>query len=335
MSFPIHSVHLRQYPPDWSGEVFVCDVDRTYLDTRFSSLKSLARIPFETAVDKRTIAGMAALLKEVRRGPDETSRHTPLYFVSASPAQLRRVIERKMLLDGVEFDGTTFKDWTRVIRRGRLRKLREQLGYKLAALLTSRQGLPPGAQEILLGDDLEIDALAYSLYADILAGRIPLSRLPGILQRNGVARDDARAIAGLKVQVGNMAGVRRALIRLERSENPEALLGFWPHVVPCLGAFQMALALWDQGSVSAQGALRVAAAMRAKGRPAEAVEEQLRDLRRRGLLGERQAQEMAQALLVRGLAQLKGPLPAVDPAWQAVVARDEGRPWTPGRFRGG
>ena len=183
---PIDRLNQREYPEGWVGDVFVCDIDRTYLATRFSSLKGMARIPFEFAVDKVAIDGMTTLLKEVRRGPDEMSRQTPLYFVSASPAQLRPVIERKMLLDGLEFDGTTFKDWVRVVFSGRLKRFREQLGFKLTALLSARGDLPAGARETLIGDDHESDALAFVIYADVIAGRLRGDALLQTLERHGV-----------------------------------------------------------------------------------------------------------------------------------------------------
>ena len=147
MSFPIDRASYRDYPAEWKGSVFVCDIDRTYLATRLSSYKGMMRVPFEAAVDKIAIDGMRPLLREIRRGPRSRSRHTPLYFVSASPAQLRPVIERKMLFDGLEFDGTTFKDWLGVVRSGRLGRFREQVGFKLTALLTARRELPAGAGE--------------------------------------------------------------------------------------------------------------------------------------------------------------------------------------------
>ncbi|MFH1466542.1 MAG: phosphatase domain-containing protein, partial [Pseudomonadota bacterium] len=218
MRFPVHTVHRRVFEDGFEGEVLTCDVDRTYLDTRFSSLKGIARVAFEGALDKVTIAGMAQLLKEVRRGPGEVSRHTPIYFVSGSPAQLRGVIERKLLLDGVEFDGTSFKDWTGLLKHGRFSGLKRQLAFKLAALLGNRSLLPPGAREILVGDDLEVDPLVYALYADILAGRLPPAHLPAVLQRHGVSAGEAEGLLGLKLRAGNQpGGVRRALIRLERS----------------------------------------------------------------------------------------------------------------------
>ena len=56
--------------------------------------------------------------------------------------------------------------------RGRWRSLREHLGYKLGELLESRKTGPAARREVLFGDDWESDPLIYSMYADILAGRL-------------------------------------------------------------------------------------------------------------------------------------------------------------------
>ena len=178
--------------------MFIADIDRTYLSTRFSSLRGMARIPFEGAAQKRDIEGMARLIREIRRGPGERSRDTPLYFVSASPKQLRPVIERKMGLDGISFDGTTFKDWGRVLRRAKFRRLKEQVGFKMTALMTGRAATPEGAHEILLGDDLETDPVTYAIYADALAGRIPIRDLIRVLRLNGVGEGDAEDIMRMR-----------------------------------------------------------------------------------------------------------------------------------------
>lgn len=268
MTFPLDRADQRQYEAGWSGDVVVCDIDRTYLNTRFSSLGGLGRIPFEFAVDKRDIPGMAALLRELRRGPEPRSRHTPLYFVSASPPQLRSVIERKMLMDGVEYDGTIFKGWRAVLRSGRLGRLKEQVGFKVTALLTGRSSRPRGAREILIGDDLEKDALAFCLYADILAGRIDIDAVPRILMTLGVSRPDAWGIVDIKKLLADQPdGVRRIYIRLERHEASH-FAEFAPHVVCCRDALEMAESMRDEGCVSADGVERVA-----------------RDLERRGSAG--------------------------------------------------
>ena len=78
MSFPIDKVVYRALDPSFSGHVVVADIDRTYLATRFSSLRGIVRIPFEEAIDKQDIAGMARLFREIRRGPGARSRETPI-----------------------------------------------------------------------------------------------------------------------------------------------------------------------------------------------------------------------------------------------------------------
>ena len=329
MTFPLSSVNERTFDPDWSGEVFVCDIDRTYLYTRFSSLQGLAQIPFEFAVDKRDIEGMAPLLREVRRGPGRESRQTPLYFISASPAQLRPVIQRKMLLDGLEFDGTVFKDWLRVLTSLKLKRLKEQLGFKLTALLLHRKELPPGAQEILIGDDLESDALIFTLFADAVAGRIEEERLLQILLDHNVAVDDARAICELVSELPRRDAVKRCYIRLERHATPEAFLDYWPQVAICLGAFQMALCLWQEGSISTEGVERVATDLLEHGQLPADLDERLVDCCRRGLVQRERGEEL-RAHLAREKLFAPGPeLPEVARQW--AVRRTDG-PWTPSQL---
>src|SRR5688572_7492402 len=106
----IHQTNDRRLPPDYAGDVLLWDIDKTYLDTRFSSMRGLLSIPFEFAIDKRSLPGAAVLLRALRRGAGAESALVPLYFISGSPPQLRRVVERKMVLDGVDYDGITFKD---------------------------------------------------------------------------------------------------------------------------------------------------------------------------------------------------------------------------------
>ncbi len=285
MTFPVDRSDQRRFDHDWSGDVVVCDIDRTYLYTRFSSMKGLTRIPFEFAIDKRDIAGMVPLLKELRRGPDPISRHTPLYFVSASPPQLRTVIERKMLMDGVEYDGTTFKDWRACLRSGRLGRMKDQVGFKLTALLHTRHALPRAAREILIGDDLEKDALAYCLYADIVARRLPPDRIPHTLMRLGVSRPDAWGVADLAKTLPQADSVRRIVIRLEKRD-PDHFAAFQPHVHPCRGPLQMALSLGGAGCISDDGVQRVATGLEERGKTHDELDELRRDAHQRGLTEE-------------------------------------------------
>jgi hypothetical protein len=334
VGFPIHRQSYRTLEPDWVGEVFVADIDRTYLATEISSMRGMARIPFERAADKEDIAGMARLFREIRRGPSTEARQTPLYFVSASPAQLRPVIERKMMLDGIGFDGTTFKNWTGVLRKLRLRRLREQVGFKLTALLAGRAELPRGALENLIGDDLETDPLTYALYADVLAGRIGLDDLSRILVHNGVMESDAAAIVRARRELCPGRGVKRAFIRMERNADPDVFLEYGPGVVGCRGPFQMAAVLMHEGNVSEDGVVRVAGALLQRGLSPTELLARLHDLCRRALLSPEQTLALAQRMARERLVSPMEDPGVPDGTWEAVGRRGPERPWTPARFLG-
>ncbi len=161
----------RDVDVDYAGDVFVWDIDKTYLDTRFSSLRGLLAIPFELAVDKHNIAGTVPLLRALRVGPrPEAPRFTPLFFVSGSPPNLRAVVEKKMILDGVQFDGITFKDQFALLRAGRPTAIAEQVGYKLNALLMLRKRLPAHVRFTFFGDDVERDRDVFLLFGRVCAG---------------------------------------------------------------------------------------------------------------------------------------------------------------------
>jgi len=336
MSFPIDRACERSLPSDYAGPVVLCDVDRTYLATRFSSTSKLLGTLMEFAVDKQSIPGMRTLLRELRRGPHGLSRQTPLFFLSASPSQMRPILQRKMLLDGVEYDGTTFKDWVGVLTGLRLSRFREQLGFKLTALLTARRTLPRGAWEVLLGDDLETDPLAYCLYADILAGRLPEERFVPLLVKLGVAACDAEEIAHLRRQLPVLpTGVRRIFIRRERYPSAESFLDHWPHLVACGGALEISVAwAWD-GLLAAPNLLRVSRELAERATDPAEVRDQLGDAARRGLLP---AGELRDELLT-GLTEQGwelGGLTLPDRAQEdwLVRERDPERPWTPAGLLG-
>jgi len=255
---PIDRTQDRVFPPDFSGPIFVWDIDKTYLATEIHNWRGLLAVPFELAVDKREIAGTAALLGAIRRGhaPDGLTAQNPIYFVSASPPQLRGVIQRKMLIDGVEFDGISFKDQLGILMRGQFGKLREQIGYKLAALLLNRKDLPDDADEYLFGDDSESDATIYALYGDICAGRVRGDALLRILLRLGVRREDADRITNLAEALPVRERVKAAFINLEVRKNPLRFEGYG-RTYPCFDSIQSSLVLYEKGLIPARGVIEV------------------------------------------------------------------------------
>ncbi len=166
--YPICWKDFRSLKNSYRGDVYIWDIDQTYLQTLFFTFWDIVKIPFERAIDKRAHFGMPEILRGLRRGNGPKYASTPLYFISASPNFLRPVLEQKMLLDGVEQDGVILKDFYRLFFQFRPSAFFYQLDYKLAALMNLRLHHPL-ANESLFGDNVEHDALAYSLYSRFIA----------------------------------------------------------------------------------------------------------------------------------------------------------------------
>ncbi|MFH1531668.1 MAG: phosphatase domain-containing protein [Pseudomonadota bacterium] len=214
---PYPMVRLMHRLPEPGGPrtAYVWDIDKTYLDTHFSSLGGLAWIPFEFGVDKRAVPGTVPLLHRLRRGRDGRAFH-PLYFVTASPHQIRGSLARKMLLDGVEFDGIIFKDWGAVLRRGGPRRLKEHLAFKLAALMVLAADMPAEISLHLFGDDAEADPLAYTLFAEVSAGTLRGADLRARLGDHGVRRATIEPLVEAAAQlplIDRVAGIHIRLVR--------------------------------------------------------------------------------------------------------------------------
>ncbi|MDP6942528.1 MAG: hypothetical protein QF464_00130 [Myxococcota bacterium] len=250
--YPLHRTQQRTFPRDFTGDLYIWDIDETYLSTDVDTVRGLLAVPLDLAVDKRNVAGTDVLLRALRRGPDPEGpvRSNPLYFVSASPPQLRRVIEKKMVLDGVEFDGITFKDQLSLLRSGRVSALKHHVAYKLSALLLNRAELPWEVGESAFGDDTESDALIYALYADIVAGRLRGPALANTLRRNGCDDEDCSYVARLAGNLDSKELMEAIYIHLRKRTPPSDFHAFGPRVVPCYDTLQMALHLLERGRLS-------------------------------------------------------------------------------------
>jgi hypothetical protein len=270
----------RRLDSDYDGDVLLWDIDKTYLDTAFSSWRGLLAIPFELAVDKRAVPGAVPLLRALRRGTTRRSAMVPLYFVSGSPPQLRRVIQQKMTIDGVEFDGITFKDQFGLARRGRLKDIKAQVGYKLTALLLYREELPQKARWLLFGDDVESDATIFSLFGEICAdlrGEALGERLDSL----GVPNDHADRIREIAedLPIGPNP-VERIFIHLASGQKPESLLGD-ARVVPTRSFLQTALVLAEMGRITRESVSAVADNLRRHQIAETEIEALLEDAARR------------------------------------------------------
>lgn len=249
----------RKVDEAYVGDVFVWDIDKTYLDTRFSSFRGLLAIPFEAAVDKNNVAGTVPLLRALRAGPDPRAPlFAPLYFVSGSPPGLRGVVEKKMTLDGVQFDGITFKDQLGLLLAGRPRAIAEQVGYKLGALLLLRSQLPVGVRFSLFGDDVERDMDSFLLFARVCAG-LRGSPLREVLRQHGVGWPEVEAVVeSAAAMVPEADPVERVFIHSVKGRLLERR-DLDPRVVISRSFLQSALVLRALGKIDTDAPTRVRA----------------------------------------------------------------------------
>jgi hypothetical protein len=297
--------------------VYRWDLDKTYLRTEFTTLRQLLRTALETGEDKVEVPGVAELVKALRAAGERGGRRVGIYFLSASPPQIGKAIRDKLALDGVPYDGIVFKNQLQHLRPGKLHNLREHVGYKLVELLRGRLESPPGAREVLFGDDWESDSLIYSLYADLLAGRLEVRRLGPILRR---LRVDPQLIEQATVLASRAAGtdaVERIFINLERRTPPAIFQLFGPRVVPTFNYFQTAAVLAAAGHLAAAEVARVARALaeRAAYTPRR-LENSLDDLVRRGHLTGDAADTLARPLRAAGVLPPETP---AGPRWRRAL----------------
>jgi len=272
--------------PPTPTQPLVCrwDLDKTYLQTEFGTLRDLVRIPFERAEDKVNVPGVTPLIRGLKSHGEELRRPVWIHFISASPPQIGATIREKLRLDGVEYDDITFKDQLQNIRRGKFRNLREQVGYKLTALLGSREQMPGGSREILFGDDWESDPLIYSIYADVLCGHLGRDELRTLLSNIAVDPELIdQALAHYPTEPAPI--VQRIYINLERRTPLTFFAAFGTRLVPAFNYLQTAACLFQDGHLGLPAVAAVARSLvETSGYTPGRLENSLADIERRGHL---------------------------------------------------
>jgi hypothetical protein len=294
------------------------DLDKTYLRTEFDSIRDLVRTALERPDQKRTNPGAATLLREMVRAGIR------VHILSGSPEQMRRRLEDKLRLDGVTWDSFTLKPNLQNLLRFRFRAVRDQLGYKLPALLGSRSAAAErgeagaGCRETLFGDDAEADAFVYSLYADIVAGRVEEDLLLRVLQRGRLYQDVVAEAMNAARTVVHDDVVERILIHLERQTPPDEFVEYGSRIVPFYNYLQAAFVLQEDQRLGADAVLRVAVELVTEHRfDGDALARSYLDLARRGHLRGTQTGALRDAFDT-WLAE--GPVPA-DVALGVMVAK--------------
>lgn len=236
--------------------VFRWDLDKTFLRTDFDTARGLIRTAFEPSWRKKTVPGAASLLRALQSAGAEE-----VHILSGSPRQMRRVLAAKLQRDGIRWKSFTLKPSLQNLRKGRVRYLKEQLGYKLGSLLSARLQTDPAFDEILFGDDAEADAFVYSLYADICAGVVERTELEDLLEIARVFPEDRHIILTGFDGVSRRPCVQRIFVHLDRVCAPSDFEALGRRVCPIYNYFQAAVLLHDLALLDAESTLDVGRSM--------------------------------------------------------------------------
>ncbi len=270
------------------------DLDKTYLRTEFDTVRDLLRTAFERAHDKRTHPGAATLLREL------ATSNVAIHILSGSPEQMRSRLEEKLRLDGIRWEAFTLKPNLQNMLRLRFRAVRDQLGYKLPALLSARtrEGAQlDGITETLFGDDAEADAFVYALYADIMEGRASPEFVRDILERGRIYEDVIDITLSTMRRVSPAPVVERIFIHLEQQKHPRDFDAFAGRIVPFYNYLQPAFVMLESGRLVPRSLLRVASEMVTQHRfDGDALARSYADMAKRGHLQGLRIEELDAAL---------------------------------------
>ena len=286
--------------------VYRWDLDRTYLETEIHSIRGLIRAALETAAHKRNVPGSAALMRALTDFDDDAR----VCILSGSPTQMRPVLEEKLALDGVRYDKLILKDNLGNIRRGRLRAVRGQVGYKLPKLLQERVGLGAAVRETLFGDDSEADAVIYAAYSDVIAGRIDENELARILEAGNAYSDSVTRALKSARRIGRADAVEDIFIRVDRGVPMATFDLLAGRVTPIFSWLQAAVLLKARGRLGSDGLVTVARACVEEGQLTDrAVSSLMQDLVRRRLISRDQVIQ-----IISDIPDLAPVMPAVESA---------------------
>ncbi|RME90012.1 MAG: hypothetical protein D6767_07535 [Candidatus Hydrogenedentota bacterium] len=299
----LEAVYLKNpLPKNYDGYICTFDLDKTYLATNFEKLSELIKIPFESAEEKINVPGAAALVRELRKPLHPKEKPRPIFFVTGSPQELDSVVREKFELDGVHVDGILYKNYRSAIRKLQFKKLVKSIGYKLGALLYARSHFPLKADELLFGDDSEYDAAIYSLYSDIIRGRLEDFEVMTILKKWDVDKDERDMIAQFLQELRENKwkprdAVKLAFIMMGSGSKPQDYENLTSRLIPVYNHFQAALILYNQEIISKQSLFRIISELIGKHHfTLKDFSKSLEDLLARGLTNKRQVKRLTKIL---------------------------------------
>ncbi|PWU14016.1 MAG: hypothetical protein C5B49_13850 [Bdellovibrio sp.] len=241
-------------------EVFVWDLDKTYLDTSIDSIQGLLLTAVERALAKKNVPGTNVLLQQLAKTWIQAKGQSrfPIYFITASPPQMETRIDEKFALDGIRPFGCFYKDNLQNLYPRRWWRLTKQVGYKVQALLQLRLRLKAEVKQIFWGDDSESDALIYNLYSDICARRLSPLEIRNVLRHFFVTGEQADRILDLQMRIPEVDPVEKIYINLAADTDPDWYLKFGRRTLPTYNYFQVAVDLCQDQRLPIQAVIAVA-----------------------------------------------------------------------------
>jgi hypothetical protein len=293
--------YVKFLPETDDQVVYVWDIDKTYLDTKFDTFRGLIKTAFEKAFQKVNVPGSASLIRAL--GTSQThNKPLPIYFISASPPQMEPKIYQKMQIDGLNPFGVLFKDNLRNFRPRKFKRLKHQVGFKVQALLELRVLLKRKVKMVLFGDDSESDAVVYSLFSDICKRRIKEAEVNSILTALHVLPEQRARILKLQSLVEEHDPVDKIYINLVADTDPDYYAKFGRRVLATFTSFQAALDLFQDGRIDQNSCFMVARDMLANyGFTPEELAKSFDDLHKRGFLKPETQEILLRSLKEEGL----------------------------------
>lgn len=322
-------------------EVYVWDLDKTYLDTHWHSLKDIFRASFADNYHRNNVPGTATLVNSLKQSWFEKKGNGlfPIFFITASPPQMEKKIREKLESDEILPLGIFFKDNLKNLRPGRFWKLRQQVGYKVTALMYLRTLLRGELRQTLWGDDSETDAVIYSLYSDICSQRLKDAECERVLKSLNVTSEQAQRIMNMQEKIHPHDPVEKIYINLAVDTDPEYYLKFGRRLIASYNSLQTSLDLYQDGRITVEQVVRVSKDLFMNyGFSMDELQRSLDELVRRQVLAEQALQELLPALMQNGLISTDY-VPSVTPS-KLVLDEATGRkdisgahePWIPERI---
>ncbi|MGC6508441.1 MAG: phosphatase domain-containing protein [Myxococcota bacterium] len=228
------------------------DLDKSYIETDFESVRGLIRAATERPEQKKTVPGAPSLMRGLAQGED-----SHISVLSGSPEQLRTKILARFQLDNIPISSLLLKDSVHRIKKRQFRDIKGQLGFKLQALLTSRLEFPNETHEVCFGDDVELDAIIYLMYSMCLSKTLDQGQIVQLMKvAKAYERDIQSAVAAYQ-KLPICPPLRGIFIRMTSRKSRSQIRDLGHQIIPVYSWSQAAFVLHHWGLLSRESVLEV------------------------------------------------------------------------------